>query len=251
MHTSDVPVSQSKIARTGSNSQGVNVDVNNYNDDVDNNGHDNPLTASKNKTSSERTALNIATATTSAAKGAATTYPVQEDPETQSTSVCRLEESFKSKSPNGVFLLEEHQWITASNVSSGDKISVVNVSGCTPVFFWNEENIPSVFHIFSGREATDGLEAATKAGRAAKVVLVQIAADEDTKFSNMMAAALAKITSLSKKNVELLGGELYKESDLNLELLERFRFDVTAGIRSVERIIETVSSREPLDDSRF
>ena len=51
--------------------------------------------------------------------------------------------------------------------ASGTSV-VTNLSGCTAVFLWDANNVPSIFHIFCGDEKDKSWEAIDKVGSAAK-----------------------------------------------------------------------------------
>ena len=48
----------------------------------------------------------------------------------------------------------ENEWVLSNQVKSGNKVSVVDVTGCSGFFFWDAKNIPSAFHIFCGDETS-------------------------------------------------------------------------------------------------
>ena len=70
-----------------------------------------------------------------------------------------LESKFAPPVTTGVWSLYENEWVPNHMVKEGNTFSVVDVNGCSAVYFWDYRKIPSVFHIFCGNEETDGLAA--------------------------------------------------------------------------------------------
>jgi hypothetical protein len=61
--------------------------------------------------------------------------------------------------------IEENQFIFAGKLKGVSEVSVTNLSGCTALFFWDDRNVPYVFHVFCNEEEKKAFEAAGKVGR--------------------------------------------------------------------------------------
>jgi hypothetical protein len=139
---------------------------------------------------------------------------------------------------DGVFLLEENQWVLSNVVKSGDAVSVVDVTGCNAVFFWDENSIPSVFHIFCGAEAADGA-AASKMVEDLPVT-VYIGAETQAHFNTLKAAIKATFTSLTDNDFT---PEIYSMDELPSG--KAYKFEAVAGAVGVTIGTQDRVSKQP------
>ncbi|KAK2604300.1 hypothetical protein N8I77_007243 [Diaporthe amygdali] len=215
-------------------------------------------TTTSTSTSKAAVATTSSTTTSSAKAPAATTSSVTTSSATTSSdagvatacSINRrlrfmprtLERAQKTEKTDGEYKLDENEWITALKVKSGDKISVINVSGCSAVFLWNENDIPSVFHIFCGQEEADGKKAAQTLGdmgSQVEPVSVTIAAMDEGRFNTIRTQIKAEFTFLKDTDFK----SMIYDNDARADG-ERYRFEAVAGTQSVEKKLGPGCSRQ-------
>ncbi|KAI9713616.1 MAG: hypothetical protein M1820_000999 [Bogoriella megaspora] len=155
-----------------------------------------------------------------------------------------LKKTQETAKVNGAWTLYEDEWVTAIKVKSGDKVTAVDVSGCTVAFFWNKDNVPSAYHFFCGSDVSDSKTAVADLedmGSKVTPVHVTIAADGATKYNEIVTVikkAFPDLTDSDFTNMVYSAGSLKKD--------ERFRFDATAGSRSVvkKKVPQSECSRQ-------
>ncbi|KAF1948506.1 hypothetical protein CC80DRAFT_584842 [Byssothecium circinans] len=79
----------------------------------------------------------------------------------------------KGKDPNNI---NENQFVPAIELGVGKTAAVINLSGCTALFIWNKNDVPSVFHIFYGNEEKDAKTAIEIAEETSGATAVSIVA---------------------------------------------------------------------------
>lgn len=88
----------------------------------------------------------------------------------------RREGSLKpAKNPQDI---DENKYV----LSASGTVVVTNLSGCTALFFWDEDSKPSLFHIFCEDESAKTWEAIDKVGR--KAVAYSIVASKKIRYDN-------------------------------------------------------------------
>lgn len=142
------------------------------------------------------------------------------------------------------FVLYENEWVNCLKAKAGDDIEVTDVSGCSPVFIWNQKNIPSVFHIFCGAQSA-GQGTPGDAAAAAKIagdtdcapVHITIAADSQDRY-NAIRSTL-QTTFRDRGDADLQDTDftpmVYNIKELGTDNDKRFKFSATAGTRHVEK----------------
>lgn len=94
----------------------------------------------------------------------------------------------------GEWALVENDYCLASKVKSGNKVTVADVSGCSGVFFFKADGVPSAVHITAGQEAAGGVEAAEKVkADGSTPASVQIWAQSGTTKGQLIKTAIAKV----------------------------------------------------------
>jgi len=135
---------------------------------------------------------------------------------------------------NGEYDLLENHWVKASTVKKGDKVSVINVTGCSAVFLWTSANIPSAFYILCGKETPDmkrGAETIAESGMAVEPVAVTIAAESMERYNLLMAAIQKELLDL--KDSAFDKPDIYDNAAR--AKTEAYRFDTVAGKKEVRR----------------
>ena len=137
---------------------------------------------------------------------------------------------------NGGYELLENHWVKASAVKKNDKVSVINVTGCSAVFLWTSANIPSAFHILCGNETPDmqsGAEMIADLGSAAKPVAATIMVNKHRQdLYKKLEAAIREFFP----HLEILPFEKADPYDNDAKAAtEAYRFDVVAGTRQVRK----------------
>lgn len=142
-----------------------------------------------------------------------------------------LESAAETRPSAGDWMLFENEYCLASSVRSGDIVSVVDLSGCSAVYFFNAAGLPSAFHISAGHEAADGKAAATKVKAAGETVAsVTIGAASDAKFREIRKAIQSVLTALTDAHF------IEKAYTLNMnDRHARERFDVTVPSTTVTK----------------
>ncbi|KAG8158487.1 hypothetical protein KVR01_011609 [Diaporthe batatas] len=208
------------------------------------------------------------TATTSTAKAAvATTATTTSDAATASACAIKrsrrlrfmprafneLEKSPKQPESDGSYNLLENQWVPASALKSGDKVAVTDITGCSAVFLWNKDNLPSVFHIFceaGAKEAPIMAQRVGDLGLKNTPVAVTIAARDKGEADIIKKAVEAEFgpdcdpdgKGLTDDDFEIT---VYDNSTPQGRLpTEAFRFDAVAGTRKVTQSKEPKKSKQ-------
>lgn len=151
---------------------------------------------------------------------------------------------------NGKWSLFENEWVLSNKVKSGDTVSVVDVTGCNAVYFWDDNNIPSVFHIFCGVEQTDGAAASNKVEDA---VSVFIGAQTQDHYDTLKKAIMASFSNLKDDpnscQTDTYGqdGDFFKDiyGGDALPSGMAWKFSAKAGNQKVTRETEVRTSRQP------
>lgn len=131
-----------------------------------------------------------------------------------------FETSSKPLGKGRVWEVQENEYRLAPKTDFDDKIAVVDVSGCSAVFFFNKDGLPSTFHILCGREAEDGKAAAelVKKTSGAEPVSVTVAAESDARFKTLSDEIKKVFPSVPVKS------ETYPTADYKAG--QRWRFDI-------------------------
>lgn len=138
------------------------------------------------------------------------------------------------QSAAGTYALKEDHYVSGLFVRSGNHISVIDVAGCSGVFMWDHNNIPSVFHIFSGDETVDGAAAGDVVLDAdISVAAVTIVAETDAKY-NLIHTALTKVFACAESTPTFIQDNY---DDTTRVTGQRWKFEVTAGNRAVTKTI--------------
>ncbi|KAI8624405.1 hypothetical protein F5Y19DRAFT_491043 [Xylariaceae sp. FL1651] len=148
-----------------------------------------------------------------------------------------LAPSFTKKTDQG-FLLEENQWVLSNVVKRGDVVSVVDVTGCDAVFLWDENSIPSAFHIFCGDEAADGAAAVKMVED--EPAKVYIGAGTQAHYNALKAAIKASFPSLGD---DKFVREIYSLNQLPSG--KAYKFETVAGTTGVTMTTQTRVSKQP------
>lgn len=187
------------------------------------------------------------TATSSAPKSSGTREALscQMKKPQKGTIAKRVLEERSKRIQGGRVELGENEWISSDNVRRGDTVAVVNLSGCTAVFLWDSNNIPSVFHILCGHERYDAAEAYRKVYelRLERFTHISIAASGQRPMDD----ADAGLRQCSQDSLPIADDEPYYKRNLRLDLMERYRLEVTAGdpTRTVRRTKYIGAARQP------
>lgn len=149
-----------------------------------------------------------------------------------------LQSKPNTKSANGgAFELQASEFVEAQDVKSGDIVAAANVAGCTAVFFWNKENMPSAWHFDCGTEATDGKTAAQIVGAHQEdIVAAFIVAANDANFDTLKTTIKAHLTSLKDTDFTKM---IYDVSQLPSNMV--YRYMATAGTIGVKQSTEPTS----------
>jgi hypothetical protein len=144
---------------------------------------------------------------------------------------------------NGEYDLLQNHWVKASTVKKGDKVSVINVTGCSAIFLWTSAAIPSAFHILCGKETPDmerGAETIAESGMAVEPVAVTIAAESMERYNLLKAAIQKELPDL--KDSAFDKPDIYDNAAR--AKTEAYRFDAVAGEKEVRRsTMKTLSSQ--------
>jgi hypothetical protein len=173
---------------------------------------------------------------------ATTLVPVQLNAraKTRNKKTRRTLENFQKSKTNDAFELDENQWVTSVKVKSKDKVSAVQLTGCTAVFFWDVNNIPSAWHIFCGNEATDGKSAAeAEEDMGLHPVSVTIVAEKQGNYNELEKAIKAVLPNLENAFEPII----YDMKDLNGD--QAFRYDAIAGTKEVTQTKEKRIKKQP------
>jgi len=143
-----------------------------------------------------------------------------------------IERSQKAAKTNGAWELYENEWITSVKVKSGDKVNVVDLSGCSAIYFWDSASIPSVFHIFCGEEAVDSAKAAEELSEMGRnPVFVTVGAPSKTKFETIRSAIRKEFPDLDE--TKDFRAETYDNKARAAG--EVWQYEATAGTRAVTK----------------
>jgi len=143
-----------------------------------------------------------------------------------------IERSQKAAKTNGAWELYENEWITSVKVNSGDKVNVVDLSGCSAIYFWDSASIPSVFHIFCGEEAVDSAKAAEELSEMGRnPVFVTVGAPSKTKFETIRSAIRKEFPDLDE--TKDFRAETYDNKARAAG--EVWQYEATAGTRAVTK----------------
>lgn len=146
----------------------------------------------------------------------------------------------KSKT-NGSYELDENEWVPSANVRNSDKVSAVQLSGCTAVFFWDRDNIQSVYHILCGNEAVDGQSAVYDVSDSCStIVAVTIAAGKQAYFDTMKSIIQAELYHLKDSDFTPM---IYSTNALAPDTA--YRFDSIAGTIGVTQTTEARINKQP------
>lgn len=179
---------------------------------------------------------------TSTVKGGGSKKPISAAAGDTDAASCKLKRSrimrrtlFEApiKPVNGVWEINEDEYRLASRTDWDDRIAVVNLSGCSALFFFRATGEPSVFHIQCGHETEDGREAADivkqslKGGEAPN--RVTIAASSPERYDAVLKAIKCVFPSI------LPHQEVYPKADYKAN--ERWRFEVTVPDTQLTRTL--------------
>ena len=143
-----------------------------------------------------------------------------------------IDRSQKAAKTNGAWELYENEWITSVKVKSGDKVNVVDLSGCSAIYFWDSASIPSVFHIFCGEEAVDSAKAAEELSEMGRnPVFVTVGAPSKTKFETIRSAIRKEFPDLDE--TKDFRAETYDNKARAAG--EVWQYEATAGTRAVTK----------------
>ena len=143
-----------------------------------------------------------------------------------------IDRSQKAAKTNGAWELYENEWITSVKVKSGDKVNVVDLSGCSAIYFWDSASIPSVFHIFCGEEAVDSAKAAEELSEMGRnPVFVTVGAPSKTKFETIRSAIRKEFPDLDE--IKDFKAETYDNKARAAG--EVWQYEATAGTRAVTK----------------
>ena len=143
-----------------------------------------------------------------------------------------IERSQKAAKTNGAWELYENEWITSVKVKSGDKVNVVDLSGCSAIYFWDSASIPSVFHIFCGEEAVDSAKAAEELSEMGRnPIFVTVGAPSKTKFETIRSAIRKEFPDLDE--TKDFRAETYDNKARAAG--EVWQYEATAGTRAVTK----------------
>lgn len=132
---------------------------------------------------------------------------------------------------------DDYKLVNDPDVKKGVDLAVVNVSGCSALFFFRADGHPSVFHIFSGNEAADTPKAVALAKSAGNIKSVTVWAPNPTKGELIQAAIEKAIPSFE--------GHVTPEIYGSVPTGKRFRFDVTVPEVKVTKSLYECISMEP------
>ncbi|KAK7735618.1 hypothetical protein SLS53_007358 [Cytospora paraplurivora] len=129
-------------------------------------------------------------------------------------------------------LYDDEWWVMmgescpASLVQAGQTISVMDISGCSGLFFFSSAGKTSAYHITAGQEASEAL-AAAKSAKAAGT----------TDYYSIYAASTTKITDIEKQVKSVLPSIKEHKKDTytlnNKNRYERHRMDNKPGSKDV------------------
>lgn len=116
--------------------------------------------------------------------------------------------------------------LPATDVHQGANVAVVDVSGCSGLFFWSQTGTePSAFHLTAGNEKSEAKDAAKAAIKAGTTAYAFVEAPTVRKADQIKEAVWKKIPDIP------IDEHIYNlnTNDRN----ERWRFDVSSGSTSV------------------
>lgn len=138
--------------------------------------------------------------------------------------------------------IDENEYVMA--VRKGEEASVTNLSGCTAVFFWDYNKVPSIFHIFCGSESTlaaDAIDRVLDFG--IDPVSVSVVAAKESRRTRA-EEAIASVYP----GIQFIDEPLYDESKTKTKsdgsIGDRYVLTVVSGSRKIHRSLQRGCSKQ-------